>query len=89
MLTKEKIKSPVDSRGVCMKSSGTIYLLTLPLLQKLASALATRFSDSSSVLCKTLSSGTPETYPLSMEKLSSSDLQGMPEVQGIGCTFHL
>lgn len=40
-LTEEKIKSPVDSNWVWIKSSGTIYLLTLPQLQKLASALAT------------------------------------------------
>lgn len=40
-LTKEKIESHVDCHLVWIKSSGTIYLLTLPPLQKLASALAT------------------------------------------------
>lgn len=40
-LTEEKIKSPVDSHLVWTKSSGTIYLLTLPPLQILASSLAT------------------------------------------------
>ena len=40
-LTEEKIKSPVDCHWVWVKSSGTISPLTLPLLQKLGSALAT------------------------------------------------